>query len=98
MSLTDQIFDAALCELAVVSRGQNCVLAGDFNVEPTKVDCLLQEILAGLSVNLQCSWARAARFETDVTCKRDWACLGETGRDFLLECPLAAAALGRVLG
>ena len=35
-SLTDQLFDAALCELAVVSRGQPCVIAGDFNVEPTR--------------------------------------------------------------
>ena len=42
LSLTNQLFDAALCELAVVSRGQPCVLAGDFNVEPTKISCLLK--------------------------------------------------------
>ena len=48
LSLTDQLVDAALCELAVVSRGQPCVLAGDFNVEPTKIPCLLKGIMAGL--------------------------------------------------
>ena len=37
LSLTVQLFDAALCELALVGRGQLCVTAGDFNVEPTKI-------------------------------------------------------------
>ena len=36
LSLTEQLFDAALGELSVVSRGQPCLLVGDFNVEPTK--------------------------------------------------------------
>ena len=34
---TEQLFDAALAELAVVARGSPCLLAGDFNVEPTKI-------------------------------------------------------------
>ena len=34
LSLTEQLFDAALGELSVVSRGQPCLLVGDFNVEP----------------------------------------------------------------
>ena len=55
---------------------------------------LARRISAGLWVDLQGAWARAAGVEPDVTCKRDWACRGGTGRDFLLGCPLAAAALG----
>ena len=36
LTLTDQLFDAALDELCVVGRGQPCMLVGDFNVEPPK--------------------------------------------------------------
>ena len=93
LRLTDQLFDAALCELVVVSTGQPCVIAGDFNVEPTKIP-LLKGVSAGLWVDLQGAWARAAGVEPDVTCKRDWACRGGTWRDFIVGCPLAAAALG----
>ena len=50
LSLTDQLFDASLCELAVVNRGQPCVLAGDFNVEPTKIPCLLKGSWLGLGL------------------------------------------------
>ena len=71
LGLTDQLFDAALCELAVVSRGHPCVSKGSW---------------------WALGWARAG-FEPDVTCKRDWACLWRTWRDFILGCPLAAAAL-----
>ena len=35
LSLTDELFDAVLGELSVVGRGQPCIIAGDFNVEPT---------------------------------------------------------------
>ena len=45
LNLTNQLFDAALCELAVVGRGQPCVLAGDFNVEPTKIPCFIERDL-----------------------------------------------------
>ena len=98
LSLTDQFFDAVLCELAVVSRGQPCLLVGDFKVEPTKIPCLLKGITAGLWVDLQGAWARTAFVDPDVTCKRDWACLRTTRRDFLSGCPLAACALGGLLG
>ena len=33
LGLTNQLFEAVLCELALVGRGQPCVLAGDFNIE-----------------------------------------------------------------
>ena len=77
-----------------LSAGASLVFAGDFNVEPTKILCLLTGISAGLWIGLQSSWAGAAGVDPDVACKRDWACLGGTRRDFLLGCPLAAAALG----
>ena len=41
LCLTNDLFDAVMCELAVIGRGQPCVIAGDFNVEPTKIPCLL---------------------------------------------------------
>ena len=53
LSLTEQLFDAALGELSVVSRGQPCLLVGDFNVEPTKIPCLAKGISAGLWVDLE---------------------------------------------
>ena len=51
LALTDQLFDAALCELSVVAWGQPCLLVGDFNVEPTKIPCLAKGISAGLWVD-----------------------------------------------
>ena len=55
-----ELFEAVLSELAVVGRGQPCLIAGDFNVEPTKVPCLLKGISAGLWVDLQGAWANAS--------------------------------------
>ena len=43
-----QLFDAAMCELAVVSGGQPRIMAGDFNLEPTKIPRLLKGISARL--------------------------------------------------
>ena len=40
LALTEQLFDAA-------SGGQPSLIVGDFNVEPTKVPCLSEGILAG---------------------------------------------------
>ena len=91
--MTDQLFEAVLCELAVVSRGQPCLLVGNFNVEPTKIPCLLKGISAGLWIDLEAAWAWAAGSEPSVTCKRDWASPGGTRRDSVVGCPLAAAAL-----
>ena len=94
LSLTNQLLDAALCELAVISRGQPCVLAGDFNIEPTKIPCLLKGIMLGLWFDLQGAWSIASGVDAGVTCKKDWASSGGTRRDFILGCPLATAALG----
>ena len=61
-------------------------------MKSTKIPCLLERISAGLWMDLQFSWARAV--EPDVACKRDWACLGGSRRDFFLGGPSAAAVLG----
>ena len=48
LQLTNQLFEAALGELAVVARGQPCLIVGDFNVEPTKIPCLAKGMGSGL--------------------------------------------------
>ena len=57
LALTEQLFDAALGELSVVALDQPCLLVGDFNVEPTKIPCLVKGISAGLWVDLESAWA-----------------------------------------
>ena len=93
LSLTEQLFDAALGELNVVSRGQPCLLVGDFNVEPTKIPCLAKGISAGLWVDLEEAWALAAGSRPAVTCKKAWDSVGGHRRDFMVGCPLAVAAV-----
>ena len=93
LALTEQLFDAALGELSVVSRGQPCLLVGDFNVEPTKIPCLAKGISAGLCVDLEEAWALAAGLRPAATCKRSWAADGGHRRDFMVGCPLAVAAV-----
>ena len=93
LSLTEQLFDAALGELSVVSRGQPCLLVGDFNVEPTKIPCLAKGISAGLWVDLEEAWALAAGLRPAVTCKKAWDSVGGHRRDFMVGCPLAVAAV-----
>ena len=93
LSLTEQLFDAALGELSVVSRGQPCLLVGDFNVEATKIPCLAKGISAGLWVDLEEAWALAAGVRPAVTCKKAWGAAGGHRRDFTVGYPLAAAAV-----
>ena len=93
LSLTDQLFDAALGELRVVALDQPCLIVGDFNVEPTKIPCLSKGILAGLWVDLESAWAFASGVPPAATCKRAWGDLGGLRRDFMVGCPLVAAAV-----
>ena len=93
LALNEQLFDAALAELAVVARGSPCLLAGDFIVEPTKIPCLSNGISAGLWVDLDAAWSIANGQQLAVTCKRSWISTGGNRRDFLVGCPLAAAAV-----
>ena len=93
LALTDQLFDASLAELSVVARGQPSLLVGDFNVEPTKIPCLAKGISAGLWVDLEGSWSLAAGRHPSSTCMREWGSGGGTRRDFLVGCPLVAAAV-----
>ena len=80
-------------ELSVVARGQPCLLVGDCNVEPTKIPCLAKGISAGLWDDLEEAWALAAGLRPAVTCKRTWCADGGHRRDFMVGCPLAAAAV-----
>ena len=93
LASTDQLFHAALGELHAVASGQPCSLDGDFNVEPTKIPCLAQGISAGLWVDFGEAWALAAGLHPAPTCKRSWTAAGGHRRDFILGCPLAAAAI-----
>ena len=93
LALTDQLFDAALGELYAAALGQPCLLVGDFNLEPTKIPCLAKGISAGLWVDFGEAWSIAAGLQPAPTCKRDWTAAGGRRRDFILGCPLAAAAL-----
>ena len=93
LTLTDQLFDAAICELRAVVAGQPCLLVGDFNVEPTKILCQAKGISAGLWVDFGEAWALAAGLHPAPTCKRGWTAVGGHRRDFILGCPLAAAVL-----
>ena len=86
-------FEAALGELAVVARGQPCLIVDDFNVEPTKIPCLAKGISAGLWVDLEASWAIAAGRDPAITCKRTWDSDSGNRRDFQIGCPLCAAAV-----
>ena len=90
LSLTEQLFDAALGELSVVARGQSCSLVGDFN---TKIPCLAKGISAGLRVHLEEAWAPAAGLRPAPTCKRTWSAAGGHRMDFMVGCPLAVAAV-----
>ena len=93
LALTNQLFDAAFAELAVVARGSLCLLPGDFNVEPTKIPCLSKGISAGLWVDLDAAWSSAQGRRPAVTCKRSWDSASGSRGDFLVGCPLATAAL-----
>ena len=93
MLLTGQLIDAALSELAVVARGQPCLVVGDFNVEPTKIPSLVKGISAGPWDDLESSWAFASSREPAVTCERTWASDSGNRRDFQIGCPLCAAAV-----
>ena len=82
----------SLGELRVVALDQPCLIVGDFNVEPTKIPCLSKGISAGLWVDLESSWAFASGMPP-ATCKRAWGASGGHRRDFMVGCPLVAAAV-----
>ena len=93
LRLTDPLFEAALGELAVVARGQPCLIVGDFNSVPVRIPCLAKGISAGLWIDLEASWASASGREPEMTCKRTWDSDPGNRRDFQIGCPLCAAAV-----
>ena len=80
-------------ELAVVARGQPCLVVGDFNVEPLKIPSLAKDMSAGFWVDLEFCWAFALGSELAVICKRTWESDSGNRRDFQIGCLLCAAAV-----
>ena len=66
-----------------------CPIAGNFNVEPTKIPCLSNGISAGFWVDLEVAWSVASA----VTCKRNWESTWGNRMYFLVGCPVVAAAV-----
>ena len=62
-------------------------------MEPTKIPCLSQGIMAGFWVDLEFAWAGARGSQAAVTCKRSWASSGSNRGDFMVGCPLTSAAV-----
>ena len=62
-------------------------------MEPTKIPCLAKGTSAGLWVDFEEAWVLAAGLQPAPTCKRDWSATGGHLRNFMVGCPLAAAAL-----
>ena len=69
------------------------MVVGDFIVEPTKIPCLSERISARLWVDLDAAWAVAGGAQPVATCKRTWQSTGGYRMDFMVVCPLAAAAV-----
>ena len=69
------------------------MIVGDFNVEPTKIPCLVKGISAALWFDFEESCAFTSGLQPTPTCKRDWEAVGGHRRDFMVGCPLAAAAV-----
>ena len=86
LALTDQLLDAALSELGVVSREQPCLLVGDFNVEPPRFFAWQKGSWLG-------SGASASGRVPGLTCRQDWGSTLGSRRDFMVGCPRAAAAV-----
>ena len=62
-------------------------------MESTKIPCLSKGISAGLWVDLEAAWSAARGQQPAVTCKRSWESTGGSRRDFLVGCPVVAAAV-----
>ena len=76
-----------------MAREQPSLSVGDFNVEPTKIPCLVIGISAWLWVNCEEAWALACGSQLAVTCKRTCSSAGGHRGDFMVGCTLAAAAV-----
>ena len=92
LQLTNQLFEAALGELAFVARGSPALLLGISTLSPRRYLVWLKVSLLGW-VDLEASWASASGRDPAVTCKR--TCDSDSGnrRDFQIGCPLCAAAV-----
>ena len=92
LALTE-LFHAVLGEVGVVAPGQHCLIVGGFNVESTKVPCLLEGSTAGLWVDLEAAWAGALGTQPAAIRKRNRGSTGGNRRDVMVGYPLTTAAV-----
>ena len=90
-ALTDKLFDAALGELSVPEGSPACWLEISTWSPPKSLACQ-KGFRLGSGLNLEASWALATGEQPASTCKRSWGSNGGHRRDFMVGCPLAAAA------
>ena len=76
LRLTEKLLDAVLCDLAVVASGQPCLIVGDLNIEPERIPCLLEGLMAGHWFDRQSSWAAASGVAPLPTCCRSFGSCG----------------------
>ena len=69
------------------------LLLGISTWSPPKSLACLKGFFAGLWVDLESAWAFASGLPPAVTCKRAWGDVGGHRRDFMVGCPLVAAAV-----
>ena len=62
-------------------------------MEPSKIPWLSKGISGGLWADLEAAWSVAGSQQPAVTCKRSWESTEGSRRDFLVGCPLVAAAV-----
>ena len=97
LKLTGQLFEAVLGELAVVARGQPCLIVGDFNTEPRRIPYLAKGIASGLWVDIEASWASASGREPEIPVNAHGTLTLEIGGIFRLDAHCALLLLCHVV-
>ena len=93
LALTDQLFDAALGEVSILARGQALLLVGDFNGSPPRSFAWQKGFRLGSGLTLRLPGLWLVVDSQPATCKREWSSSGGHRCDFMVGCPLAAAAV-----
>ena len=75
-SVTDLLFQAVLCELSVVGQGRHQLILGDFNVEPSKIPCLVEGISEGSLIDFDDQFFAGRGNLPASTCKNVWDSVG----------------------
>ena len=70
--MTDLLFQAVLCELSVVGQLHLQLIMGDFNVEHSKIPCLVEGISEGSWIVFDDQFFAGRGNLTAFTCKNVW--------------------------